>query len=216
MPGRIGLVFHTTFSCAAAWIASYSFGATTPRKLPTCTTFAPGMCAIELRVDADRDVRVVRVRRPGRAAAPRGRAASRAPGRCARTCSSRSPCPGCRRATTAFGSSSDRLVGRRTASTAPRPGCRLTFAHRDVEELAADELAVGDRLAAARDDALVDREARDRARRASSRPCRAAPAAAIAPTRGSSGPGPTSRSSRPRRRSRRRSRCRRAPPSALS
>ena len=47
MPGRIGLVFHTTFSCAAAWIASNSFGATTPRKLPTCTTFAPGMWAID-------------------------------------------------------------------------------------------------------------------------------------------------------------------------
>ena len=48
MPGRIGFVFQTTFSCAAAWIASYSFGATTPRKLFTCTTFAPGMCAIEV------------------------------------------------------------------------------------------------------------------------------------------------------------------------
>ena len=48
MPGRIGFVFHTTFSCAAAWIASNSFGATTPRKLFTCTTCAPGMCAIEL------------------------------------------------------------------------------------------------------------------------------------------------------------------------
>ena len=37
-----GGVDQVTFSCAAAWIASNSFGATTPRKLPTCTiwTFA--------------------------------------------------------------------------------------------------------------------------------------------------------------------------------
>ena len=40
-------MFHTTFNCAAAWIASNSFGATTLRKLPTCTTFAPGMWAID-------------------------------------------------------------------------------------------------------------------------------------------------------------------------
>jgi hypothetical protein len=37
-----------TFSCAAAWIASYSSGATTPRKSPLRTTFAFGMWAIEL------------------------------------------------------------------------------------------------------------------------------------------------------------------------
>ena len=43
-----GSFFQTTFSWAAAWIASYSFGATTARKLPTWTTLTPGMCLIEL------------------------------------------------------------------------------------------------------------------------------------------------------------------------
>src|SRR4051794_21121885 len=38
-----GSSFQTTLSCAAAWIASYSFGAVTARKLPTCTTFTFGM-----------------------------------------------------------------------------------------------------------------------------------------------------------------------------
>ena len=42
-------MFHTTFSCAAAWIASYSSGATTARKLLTCTTLrARDVRAIEL------------------------------------------------------------------------------------------------------------------------------------------------------------------------
>ena len=68
MPGRIGFVFHTTFSCAAAWIASNSFGATTPRKLSTWTTFAPGMCAIDLASTLTGTFEVV-----GYAPWPRGR-----------------------------------------------------------------------------------------------------------------------------------------------
>ena len=47
-PESFGSLFQTTFSWAAAWIASYSFGATTARKLLTWTTCAPGMCLIEL------------------------------------------------------------------------------------------------------------------------------------------------------------------------
>ena len=46
-PASFGSFFQTTFSWAAAWIASYSFGATTARKLPTWTTLAPGMCLID-------------------------------------------------------------------------------------------------------------------------------------------------------------------------
>ncbi len=45
--GRIGLSCQVTLSCAAAWIASYSSGATTPRKFPCCKTFTFGICAIE-------------------------------------------------------------------------------------------------------------------------------------------------------------------------
>ena len=45
--GRIELSFQVTFSCAAAWIASYSRGAITPRKSPWRTTFAPAMWLIE-------------------------------------------------------------------------------------------------------------------------------------------------------------------------
>ena len=45
---RSGVSAHFTLSCAAAWIASYSVGATTPRKSPLRTTCAPGMCLIEL------------------------------------------------------------------------------------------------------------------------------------------------------------------------
>jgi hypothetical protein len=47
-PGRIGFAFHLTFSCAAAWIASYSFGATTARRLLRRTIFTFGRCLIEL------------------------------------------------------------------------------------------------------------------------------------------------------------------------
>ena len=39
---------RSTFSSAAAWIASHSSGATTPRKFPTWTTCTFGMCATEL------------------------------------------------------------------------------------------------------------------------------------------------------------------------
>src|SRR5690348_32263 len=46
--GRIELSFHVTLSCDAAWIASYSRGATTPRKSPWRTTRAPGRFLIEL------------------------------------------------------------------------------------------------------------------------------------------------------------------------
>src|SRR5436190_23085483 len=46
-PESFGSDFQTTFSCAAAWIASYSFGATTARKLLTCTTLTFGMCEID-------------------------------------------------------------------------------------------------------------------------------------------------------------------------
>jgi hypothetical protein len=48
-PGStFGGAAHLTFNCAAAWMASYSFGATTPRKSFLRTTRAPGMCLIEL------------------------------------------------------------------------------------------------------------------------------------------------------------------------
>ena len=43
----VGGSFQATLSRAAAWIASYSFGATTPRKLPFCTIWTPGMCATD-------------------------------------------------------------------------------------------------------------------------------------------------------------------------
>src|SRR5215207_8551228 len=46
-PGSFGSLFQTTFSWPAAWIALYSCGATTARKLPTRTTLAPGMCLID-------------------------------------------------------------------------------------------------------------------------------------------------------------------------
>src|SRR5947199_4775545 len=46
-PESFGSDFQTTLSCAAAWIASYSFGATTARKLFTWTTCAFGMWAID-------------------------------------------------------------------------------------------------------------------------------------------------------------------------
>ena len=36
--GKPSFVSQTTFNCAAAWIASYSFGATTERKSLICTT----------------------------------------------------------------------------------------------------------------------------------------------------------------------------------
>ena len=43
-----GISAHFTLSCAAAWIAAYSWSATTPTKSPKRTTFAPGMFLIEL------------------------------------------------------------------------------------------------------------------------------------------------------------------------
>ena len=43
---------HVTFSCAAAWIASYSFGATTPRKLPRRTICDARDVLDRARVDA--------------------------------------------------------------------------------------------------------------------------------------------------------------------
>lgn len=66
---------HVTFSCDAAWIASYSVGATTPTKLPRRTTWAPGMLLIEL----SSTLRTVKLAGPPlgpvprRFAAPRGR-----------------------------------------------------------------------------------------------------------------------------------------------
>ena len=47
-PGSTGGSAHFTFSCAAAWIAAYSLSATTPRKSPKRTIFAPAMPLIEL------------------------------------------------------------------------------------------------------------------------------------------------------------------------
>ncbi len=44
---NFGSLFHTTFSCEAAWIASYSRSATTARKFSIRTTCAPGMLLIE-------------------------------------------------------------------------------------------------------------------------------------------------------------------------
>src|SRR5579862_7658718 len=48
LDGSVGSGPHLTLSSAAAWIASYSFGATTPRKLFFWSTFTPGMWATEL------------------------------------------------------------------------------------------------------------------------------------------------------------------------
>src|SRR5262249_60663584 len=45
---NFGSLFQTTFSCAAPWIALYSFGAATATKLPIRTTRAPSMFLIEL------------------------------------------------------------------------------------------------------------------------------------------------------------------------
>ena len=47
LPEMTGGSDHCTLICAAAWIASYSFGATTPSTLPTCTIFTPARCLIE-------------------------------------------------------------------------------------------------------------------------------------------------------------------------
>ena len=46
--GSVGIGAQVTFNCAAAWIASYSFGATTATKSLTRTTWAPGMWLIEV------------------------------------------------------------------------------------------------------------------------------------------------------------------------
>ena len=48
MPGSVGDSDHFAFSCTEARTASYSVGATTPRKFPLRITCAPGMCLIEL------------------------------------------------------------------------------------------------------------------------------------------------------------------------
>ena len=48
LPLIVGGVDHATFSSAAAWIASYSSGAATPRKLPFWTIWTFGMCLTEL------------------------------------------------------------------------------------------------------------------------------------------------------------------------
>ena len=48
LPGRSGVSFHFTFSCAAAWIALYSCGETTARKLPLRTICTSPRCLIEL------------------------------------------------------------------------------------------------------------------------------------------------------------------------
>ena len=47
LPGKAGIGAHFTFSSTAAWIALYSSGAVTPRKLPFWTTFASGMWLID-------------------------------------------------------------------------------------------------------------------------------------------------------------------------
>ena len=48
LPLIVGNVCQLTFSWAAAWIASNSSGATTPRKFFTCTIWTFGMWLIEL------------------------------------------------------------------------------------------------------------------------------------------------------------------------
>src|SRR3954449_11452410 len=47
LDGSVGISDHFTLSCACAWIAAHSSGATTPRKSFLRTTLAPGMWAIE-------------------------------------------------------------------------------------------------------------------------------------------------------------------------
>ena len=138
LPEIVGGSAHSTFSWAAAWIASYSFGATTPRKSPRRTTCTPGMCLIELssteRISVARPVAV------GALAARPHEPAVQHPGHADVVhvgVRARSPWPGCRSAGTR--AIADELVRarrlrRRLARVERRRG------HRDVEELVADEL----------------------------------------------------------------------------
>src|SRR5215469_4954670 len=48
LPLIVGGACHATFSSAAAWIASYSSGATTPRKFAFWMIWTFGMCLTEL------------------------------------------------------------------------------------------------------------------------------------------------------------------------
>ena len=200
---------QVTFSCAAAWIASYSCGATTPRKLPFWRTFAPGMWLIERRRRPTAPSGSCRHRRrPGRAAGRYGRGSCPGTGCCARRCTCRSPSPGCRSAA-ARGDADQRVLahgfvsGWREAGTGGSEdrgrASGVARAHLTLKSLPPTRCAVGDGLAAARDDALRDGEASRPARRGSSRPCRAAPGRPrAAAARTASGRYPTSRSSRPR------------------
>ena len=52
-PGSGGFSAHFTFSCAAAWIAAYSVGATTPRKSLERTTLGAGDVLDRALVDRD-------------------------------------------------------------------------------------------------------------------------------------------------------------------
>ena len=164
-PGRIGVSAHLTLSCAAACTTWYSTGPTTARKSPSRTTLTFGRCLIELsstdsgfakpsvshgpwpgriqrRVQHAREPDVVRV---GELAA--------------------TPSPGCRRAAPSCRPACTGSTGFAGADAVLQRRRRQV----DVEELAADELAVGDGLAAARDDALARRSGSRPGRPASSR-----------------------------------------------
>ena len=98
VPRRLnfGSLFQTTFSCAAAWIASYSCGATTPRKLLDPHDLGARDVRDRARVDAQRPGS--RVYAPAPRGRTNGRGASPGPGRSGCRCRCRSRSPGCRSA----------------------------------------------------------------------------------------------------------------------
>jgi hypothetical protein len=163
--GSFGSLFHVTLSCAAAWIASYSFGATT-RGSSLTHDLTPGMCLIEFSSTADGWV-CRRRTRPGRAGGRRGRAASRDADvvhvRVLAGDLAGMSMRGKRVPTSLYG---------RPASRGATPGCSVA-GHRDVEQLAAEQLAVRDGLAAAETTPLLRVRLADRTPAASG-PCRAA------------------------------------------
>ena len=192
MPGIAGGSAHFTLSWAAAWIAAYSVGATTPRKFAVADDLRARDVLDRALVDRERSSAPCRRRRrPGRAAARRGRAASPAPGCCGRRCS----CPVTLSGMSTRGGLVPTILYWLTGFVPGEPATRLSRRRRvaggreardrRVEQLVADQRAVGDGLAAARDDAACDGQARDRRRRGSS----TASSSSAASRRGSRGAG---------------------------
>jgi len=155
---NFGSLFQTTLSCAAAWMASYSFGARDGEEVPAPNDDSARDVLDRALVDAERHVVLRRVGADAARVHPAGVPHSRD----VHVLDVRVlPAHLVRDVDPVLHRPDELVVGHRLGDALAGRRAGLRGGEGEVEVLAADQLAVGDLAATARDDALADRQARD-------------------------------------------------------